>query len=459
MKSTAAPASQFTHLLPMYCTEPSLNSNQLVTSISEQLASLSIAAISTKTLESISTFNPEKYDFFGPLRERERTWIHFGKKFSPEVDQTVYISLNKETTEIVIPLDIIGKGAQKIAKAALLILLYPSAKPEVRKVSRLGIPVNKTNEQQLGDEVDLRLKLNNSKGIPKLFLWGSIRKIKADHKAYTKLMIIEELFTSDLSVELYRRQNLQKKPFFTLPDIIQIMISFLEGLKAIHRLKKVHADVKFENILVDFVKSSKGQVICKAALTDLGLCENASTLGKLRGSFSFLPPEIYHKYTKNITSHTYHRKTDMWAVGIVLYILANNIDYAKYPKFLKMQNEQTALHNDIMNLQRNYQLEQDRINKLKPEKDEKQIEIELKAAYQKYGKPLDMKQFQFEEMLRDWPSELLFFLENENKSNDKELNQLIQALLNIRLTERLSARKALKVLKNYAKKTGIDISD
>eukprot|EP00116_Pleurobrachia_bachei_P002445 sb/3462707/ len=89
----------------------------------------------------------------------------------------------------------------------------------------------------------------------------------------------------------------------------------LLGLKHLHDNGIVHRDIKMENLLISDNRTLK--------LTDFGFAkklQNGEKLKDLCGTLSYLSPEMIRaEYGSN--KHGYGKEVDMWACGVLLYIL------------------------------------------------------------------------------------------------------------------------------------------
>eukprot|EP00914_Ancora_sagittata_P019366 GHVO01038731.1.p1 GENE.GHVO01038731.1~~GHVO01038731.1.p1 ORF type:complete len:434 (+),score=28.93 GHVO01038731.1:72-1304(+) len=112
-----------------------------------------------------------------------------------------------------------------------------------------------------------------------------------------------------------------------LPEaiVIHIVSQILDGLQYIHQLGWIHCDVKPENVLIfnnDDVCDTTLPVDWNTAqvkLCDLGLAENVkengyATFEGVRGTTGFIAPELLKR-------NDFNGKIDVWAVGIVAYML------------------------------------------------------------------------------------------------------------------------------------------
>ncbi|XP_066159331.1 serine/threonine-protein kinase GL21140 [Euwallacea fornicatus] len=117
-------------------------------------------------------------------------------------------------------------------------------------------------------------------------------------------------------------------------DQAALMVKHLvSGLTYLHNLNIVHRDVKPENLLVEM---DKGKVKC-LKLGDFGLaCEVTSPLYTVCGTPTYVAPEI-------LTECGYGLKIDVWAAGVILYILLSG-----YPPFASIDNDQEKLFDCIL---------------------------------------------------------------------------------------------------------------
>uniref|UniRef100_U5EQ26 non-specific serine/threonine protein kinase n=1 Tax=Corethrella appendiculata TaxID=1370023 RepID=U5EQ26_9DIPT len=115
----------------------------------------------------------------------------------------------------------------------------------------------------------------------------------------------------------------------------RIMIKHLASAMAyMHALQIVHRDIKPENLLVEL--DNKGNVIL-LKLGDFGLaCEVTEPLLSVCGTPTYVAPEI-------LLETGYGVKIDVWAAGIILYILL-----CGFPPFVSPDNQQEQLFDAIL---------------------------------------------------------------------------------------------------------------
>ncbi|XP_065358246.1 serine/threonine-protein kinase GL21140 [Calliphora vicina] len=118
-------------------------------------------------------------------------------------------------------------------------------------------------------------------------------------------------------------------------DQSRVMIKHLASAMAyLHSMSIVHRDIKPENLLVEL--DDKGNVI-ELKLADFGLaCEVTEPLFAVCGTPTYVAPEI-------LMETGYGLKIDVWAAGIILYILL-----CGFPPFVSPDNQQEPLFDAII---------------------------------------------------------------------------------------------------------------
>uniref|UniRef100_A0AAG5DHT1 non-specific serine/threonine protein kinase n=1 Tax=Anopheles atroparvus TaxID=41427 RepID=A0AAG5DHT1_ANOAO len=116
----------------------------------------------------------------------------------------------------------------------------------------------------------------------------------------------------------------------------KIMMKHLASAMAyMHSLSIVHRDIKPENLLVEL--DNDGNVVL-LKLGDFGLaCEVTEPLLSICGTPTYVAPEI-------LMESGYGVKIDVWAAGIILYILL-----CGFPPFVSPENQQEQLFDAILN--------------------------------------------------------------------------------------------------------------
>lgn len=119
---------------------------------------------------------------------------------------------------------------------------------------------------------------------------------------------------------------------YTERDASSMINNLVHALKYLHNLRIVHRDVKPENLLV--IDHSDGSKSLK--LGDFGLatyCEDQ--LFTVCGTPTYVAPEI-------LSEVGYDFKVDIWAAGVILYILL-----CGFPPFASPSNDQEELFDQI----------------------------------------------------------------------------------------------------------------
>jgi len=143
--------------------------------------------------------------------------------------------------------------------------------------------------------------------------------MKADHPSLMKVFeimedeghyyIISELMKGG---ELYDRILSLKR--FTEKDAANIVWQVLRGLNYMHKQNIVHRDIKPENILME----SKDETNLTLKITDFGFAKcydpKEGGLTETLGSPLYMAPEIIKK-------QKYDAAVDIWAVGVLTYIM------------------------------------------------------------------------------------------------------------------------------------------
>jgi serine/threonine protein kinase len=110
--------------------------------------------------------------------------------------------------------------------------------------------------------------------------------------------------------ELFDR--IVNKGFYTEKDAKEIMADILGAIKYLHDQNIVHRDLKPENLLMGNEKDD-----ADIKLADFGLAtvaEKDNILKTSCGTLTYVAPEILRK-------EKYGRPVDMWALGVITYIL------------------------------------------------------------------------------------------------------------------------------------------
>ncbi|XP_056640231.1 serine/threonine-protein kinase GL21140 [Diorhabda sublineata] len=110
--------------------------------------------------------------------------------------------------------------------------------------------------------------------------------------------------------------------------------NLVSALAYLHSINIVHRDVKPENLLVELDDNYRVKLL---KLGDFGLaCEVTRPLYTVCGTPTYVAPEI-------LTESGYGLKIDVWAAGVILYILL-----CGYPPFVSQDNDQEKLFDCIL---------------------------------------------------------------------------------------------------------------
>lgn len=153
--------------------------------------------------------------------------------------------------------------------------------------------------------------------------------IKIDHPniigIYEYYIFTNDLFISMeyLSGNTLFEQITQNKDHLTENTIRHITQQLLEAVNSMHSNNIVHCDLKLENIV--FENKSNDQ---KLKIIDLGIgqvLKSNSHLTTFQGTLPYIAPELIYQ--------TYNYKVDIWAIGVILYILVTGkFPFAGYVK-------------------------------------------------------------------------------------------------------------------------------
>lgn len=121
---------------------------------------------------------------------------------------------------------------------------------------------------------------------------------------------------------------------FSEHDIRLMTKNLASALAYLHGMDIVHRDVKPENLLVEF--DVNGHVL-HLKLADFGLSQKVTEpLYMVCGTPTYVAPEI-------LTQEGYGVKIDIWAAGVILYILL-----CGFPPFVSENDSQEELFDDIL---------------------------------------------------------------------------------------------------------------
>eukprot|EP01113_Clastostelium_recurvatum_P036249 TRINITY_DN5142_c0_g1_i6.p1 TRINITY_DN5142_c0_g1~~TRINITY_DN5142_c0_g1_i6.p1 ORF type:complete len:625 (-),score=77.64 TRINITY_DN5142_c0_g1_i6:33-1859(-) len=121
-----------------------------------------------------------------------------------------------------------------------------------------------------------------------------------------------------------------------LIELLCLICDLLQALVVAHLRKVLHLDIKIDNFVL--AKDKKNPYAPRLKLTDFGLGEIAPngsiTLnGVLKGTFSYMAPEVYAAVLDGTYLYTYTEKCDVFGAGVVIHeILSRKQVFSEIPK-------------------------------------------------------------------------------------------------------------------------------
>ena len=186
------------------------------------------------------------------------------------------------------------------------------------------IKIDKDNSVNILSEINL-LKILNSPYIPKLYEYFDFYK---NNKKYIAL-VQEYIFGETLYDFIIKI----KKNKVDIKLLIKLSYQMITGLKQIHDIGICHFDIKLTNIMINYNYD--------AVIIDLGLsCINNDLYNNINkcknkqfvsGTPEYFSPELAQHALIFSDTNFNCKKSDIWALGIVLYILFYQKDYLNIP--------------------------------------------------------------------------------------------------------------------------------
>lgn len=102
------------------------------------------------------------------------------------------------------------------------------------------------------------------------------------------------------------------KKHYTEYDARELFTHLVKVVEYMHSVNVVHRDLKPENVLLFNAKSDSDIKLCDFGFSTI--CEDGATLTDRLGTPNYVAPEI-------ILKHPYGKQVDVWALGIILFIL------------------------------------------------------------------------------------------------------------------------------------------
>ncbi|XP_026809417.1 serine/threonine-protein kinase GE16371 [Rhopalosiphum maidis] len=171
--------------------------------------------------------------------------------------------------------------------------------------------------------------IENELSILKSISHPNIINLISDLVTNTDVYLITELVSGgDLFEAIARCTDFSERDIRLMTRNLASALAYLHGLDIVHR------DVKPENLLVEY--DINGHVL-HLKLADFGLSQKVNEpLYMVCGTPTYVSPEI-------LTQDGYGVKIDIWAAGVILYILL-----CGFPPFVSENNIQEDLFNDIL---------------------------------------------------------------------------------------------------------------
>ena len=213
---------------------------------------------------------------------------------------------------------LLGEGASgKVYKAkrkdiketysAIKVIEIPQNESEIREARAEGMEDTEIKEyfkgfvDDLVEEITLLETLKEAKGVVGI---SDYKVVEKEGKIGWTIYIRMELLTG---INDYIKNNKIEEN-----DIINLGIDLCEALEYCERLKIIHRDIKPENIFITKFGEYK--------LGDFGIArrlENTSSIMSKKGTYLYMPPEVYK-------GEEYDKTVDIYSLGLVMYKLGNN---------------------------------------------------------------------------------------------------------------------------------------
>ncbi|CAD8055361.1 unnamed protein product [Paramecium sonneborni] len=211
--------------------------------------------------------------------------------------------------------DLIGSGYSSKVYKGINTITNQVVAIKVISMQQLNTPISKS---LLKNEINV-LKLISHPNLMKVF-----ETFESQNNTY---LICEYCNEGDLA-------DILESSTFTETDALQVLQQIIQGIKALHDKKIIHRDIKPANIL-------KSDGVYKLADFGFAVIENQyeSIIKKFNvGTPMYMAPET-------IQCNEYSEKSDIWALGIVLYQML----YKQLPSNLKQVNDIEKKHSLLIN--------------------------------------------------------------------------------------------------------------
>uniref|UniRef100_A0A0K0E550 Protein kinase domain-containing protein n=1 Tax=Strongyloides stercoralis TaxID=6248 RepID=A0A0K0E550_STRER len=159
---------------------------------------------------------------------------------------------------------------------------------------------------------DMGQSVNNELSILSRVSHPFVIRLEEVFRGASKLFIVMEMASGG---EMYDR--VVSKGRYTENEAKQALRMLLSGLAYLHSLNITHRDLKPENLLY-----SDGRPDARLLISDFGLAHQATkpgeTMNETCGTCEYIAPEV-------LLRMPYTNKVDIWAVGVIAYILMSGI--------------------------------------------------------------------------------------------------------------------------------------
>ena len=195
------------------------------------------------------------------------------------------------------------------------------------------IEKKKISKKILYNEYNIYNEIYDLKGTPNLF--------KAYEDNEFLILIMQKFIKPDLADYLFKNGKLSE---FQTKHIIYNLSKIIFEL---HKKNIIHIDIKPENLMFDYNK--------QLSLIDFGLSRYSNNITNIfSGTIYYLSPEmIYNVVKKKDKKNEYEitTKTDIWSLGITMYVLLfNNYPYNELESnkiLVEIFNNSNKLYNKI----------------------------------------------------------------------------------------------------------------
>lgn len=195
----------------------------------------------------------------------------------------------------------------ELGRGAFSVVVKASHKKTNTIVAIKQVDKEQTNAEEMYNELSVMSHLSH----PNLVTFREIFEGPECFSVVMELVTGGELF--DRIIELQR---------YTEKDAVHVMFQALSGLKHMHDLHIAHRDLKPENLLLSS-KDSNADI----KIADFGFATKVTTdfeLLQLVGTPPYFAPELSLLRDESIMDG-YGRPVDVWAMGVILYILLSGI--------------------------------------------------------------------------------------------------------------------------------------